>query len=198
MGAFQSPIDIGRTIASPELRYLEFDYDPTGLEIMLQNQIVRAKPVDLIRVRFEEQTYFLDEIRFHTPSEHRIKGEPHDGEIQLIHRNERGEILAVSILVWEGSRLPAFDVIKAKIPRKEGSKKILVGFDIRNLLPKKRRYFRYSGSMTTPPCQEGVTWVIFQSAIQLSGHQIDQLTLAQGKNNRPPQPLGNRIPLRSR
>ena len=198
LGAFQSPIDIGRTISSPELRKIQFDYDPTSFEMLFDGNMVSAKPSDIIRIKFEGQTYFLEQVYFHTPSEHRIQGEPTDGEIQLIHRNDRGERLAVSILIWEGSRLPAFDVMMGKIPRKVGTKKILVGWDLRNFLPKKRKYFRYSGSMTFPPCEEGVTWVVFQDSIQFSGHQLDQLSIAHGKNNRPVQSLGNRIPLRSR
>ena len=191
-------MDISKAIASPELGYVEFDYTPTAWDFHFNGKFVYGKPSDLIHVTFEEQTFYLDEMRFHTPSEHKIKGEPYDGEIQLIHRNDRGEKMAISILFWEGSRLASFDLLKTKIPRKVGSRNHLVGFDLRTLLPRKKQYYRYSGSFTNPPCKEGLTWVVMRQAIQLSGHQIDQLTLAQGKNNRPTQKLGSRVPLRSR
>lgn len=178
--------------------YAEFNYSPSAWNFHFNGNYLYGKSSDLQEIKFEGQVYYLEDIRFHTPSEHRLNGEPHDAEIQFIHKNSRGEYLAVAVMVWEGSRLPAFDAVKERLPRKAGMSKYLVGFDLRKLLPKKNRYYRYAGSLTSPPCSEGVTWLVLQQGIQLSGHQIDQLSLAQGKNNRPLQKIGSRVPLRNR
>ena len=116
-------------------------------------------------------------------------------EMHLVHVSEQGEIAVVGVLIEEGSQNPAFDPVVEHIPLETGGEEHLehVQVQIDDLLPADRSTFRYSGSLTTPPCSEGVRWFVFAEPIQLSSDQIKVFRKIFHGNNRPTQPLNDRM-----
>ncbi len=197
MGAYQSPIDIIKPIGSPELRPLIFEYQPVGLDIKFDGNIISAIPHGPVWVRDDSQKYQLQNISFHTPSEHKVNGDSYDGEIHLMHRGG-GQTIIIAVFVLDGSKHRGLQKLLERLPRRAGAMSQVTDLDLKQLLPRRKTYYRYIGSITYPPCTEGVTWYVLRQPIYLSSFQLDQLELSQGKNNRPVQGLGQRIPLESR
>ena len=197
LGAFQSPVDISNSIGSPELRPLIFHYHPIGLDLEFDGRVINGFPHNPLKVEFEDKTFQLYKITIHTPSEHKINSDRFDAEIQLFHRSEK-HLLNIAVPIVDGAKNRQLADLVDKIPKQPHQQKVISDIYFRKIIPKKSRYYRYSGSFTKPPCKEGVVWVVYDTPLQMSGFQLDQWQLVQGKNNRPTQDLGQRIPLESR
>jgi carbonic anhydrase len=115
-------------------------------------------------------------------------------EVHFVHVSESGDLAVVSALIEEGEHNEAFDPVWAVLPREPGETRILEGVDVDldALLPRGSGAWRYSGSLTTPPCSEGVQWFVREEPIALSSEQIASFTEIISGNNRPVQPLNGR------
>ncbi len=109
-----------------------------------------------------------------------------------------GQTIIIAVFVLDGSKHRGLQKLLERLPRRAGAMSQVTDLDLKQLLPRRKTYYRYIGSITYPPCTEGVTWYVLRQPIYLSSFQLDQLELSQGKNNRPVQGLGQRIPLESR
>ena len=110
-----------------------------------------------------------------------------------MHQNEAGDLLVVGVLFEEGGhnevmdQLPSFRAARGEDPKKEG-------FDYNELVKDREDYYLYNGSLTTPPCSEGVRWFVMKTPIEASPHQIQHYHDLLGfDNNRPIQPTNARI-----
>ena len=137
--------------------------------------------------------YKLVQFHFHTPSEEHINGKAYPMVMHLVHKNDKGELAVVGVMLKQGKANAALKPFFDNLPQAEGEKKVLdASFNIANLLPAKRDYFKYMGSLTTPPCSEGVRWQVLKQPIDVSNNQIHAFQKLYKHNARPVQPLNGR------
>jgi len=196
-GADQSPVDL-RAAAPGEGDKLRFDYFATPLVVMNDGHALSAmheggSAFSNARGRFE-----LARIDVRTPSEHTLAGKSFPMELQLVHRGaERGDeeqLSIVSVFVKVGKANPVLEAIRDNAPDKEGVVRVRgLLIDAAALLPRTGGYFYYPGSLTTPPCTEGVVWHVLKDPIEASKEQIEALRKPFKANARPVQPLRDRL-----
>jgi carbonic anhydrase len=155
----------------------------------IQNSVSPGNFVHLGDARFE-----LEQFHFHHPSEHTLNGSHFPLEIHFVHRNASGSLLVIAVFVAEGTEHPTLHTLFDSLPR--DGEAIDLSTDPAMLLPQNQQLVAYEGSLTTPPCSEGVTWLVMTTPIAASGEQIRSLATLFPHNNRPLMPLNGR-PLRS-
>ena len=138
--------------------------------------------------------YEMVQFHFHAPSEHTIDGEHTPLEAHFVHKSAAGELAVIGILVEEGAHDVIWEPIIASLPDGPDDDRHVEGLDLdmSELRPLPRRYYRYEGSLTTPPCSEGVQWVVMAEKRQISRAQMEAMVSHLHHNNRPVQPLGSR------
>lgn len=192
-GSKQSPIDIaGAKVA--DLPDLEFGYAPmTGAVINNGHTIqVDLKAGDTLKLG--GATYNLAQFHFHGPSEHTIGGKNYPLEAHFVHKDATGRLAVVGVLIGEGAENKAFASVLAHLPEKENTPvELTEPLDLKAMLPAVQATYRYEGSLTTPPCSEGVAWNLMAQPITMSKAQITAITSHFAEpNNRPTQQLGSR------
>ena len=202
-GREQSPVDISRAQARqhPELLLA---YRPARLEIIRHEHVVDV--VDnghTIQVNYDEgstltvgeTSYDLKQYHFHAPSEHTVDGAHFPMEMHLVHQSADGALAVLGVLIAEGAKNSAFEPIWSNLPDEPGETWHLdhLSVNVDDLLPAGHGTYRYSGSLTTPPCSEGVSWFVVVEPIELSAEQIGAFTSIFSGNNRPVQPLHDRM-----
>ncbi len=115
------------------------------------------------------------------------------GEAQWGHEAEEGDLAVIGVFLEAGESHTAIQEIWDAIPDVGASPERLAGLDPNALLPAGRSYFRYAGSLTTPPCSEVVSWVVMTGAIAVSQDQVDAFAALYPMNARPVQPLNRRF-----
>lgn len=142
-----------------------------------------------------EDKYSLKQIHFHEPSEHTINGVRYPLEMHLVHVNEANKIAVLAVMAEEGRNSEPFTFLENYLPIHQGeTKPIDASFDLNQNLPENKEYYTYSGSLTTPPCTEDVTWFVFANPITVSLEQVKQLQELMPINNyRDEQPINARI-----
>lgn len=192
-GQEQSPVNIPST-APVNPPNLVFTYKPTALKISNNGHtiLVNYDPGSTLQV--DGQPFQLVQFHFHAHSEHTIDGKPADMELHLVHQNAANQLSVVGVLLKRGPDNKAFAPVISNLPAKEGDPQTIAGATINavDLLPTQRGYFRYKGSLTTPPCTEAVNWLVMQAAVELSDAQIAAYTKIFADDFRPVQPLGKR------
>lgn len=171
-GFNQSPIDIQNTTPL-EKEAITFNYQPTPLNILNNNKTIEIEYKPDSHMHISGLEYRLLQFNFHSPSEHLIAGNRYPMEMQLLHVNKNGSLAVISVLIEEGKANPEFQKIIANAP-------VLGLVEIPNtfvnakaMLPADTSHFySYSGSLTTPPCSEGVRWFVMENTVQFSAEQI--------------------------
>lgn len=204
-GESQSPIDISgaavRNLPDPE-----FDYKPSKIEVLNNGHTVEFVYDQGSALHIGRSSYEVAQFHFHTPSEHSFRGGAHfPVEMHIVHKDPVGRIAVVAVMLREGERnraLPNARRWGQMLPREEGLVyELQESVDLGALLPDDRRTYRYSGSLTTPPCSEEVRWLVMAQPIEVSRSQLGELrqalnqlkfASAKGTNNRPTQPLNGR------
>lgn len=146
----------------------------------------------------EGSRYDLLQFHFHHPSEHLLSGRSFDLECHFVHKSAAGGLAVLGVFIRPGLTNPVLEPIWAAMPM-EGGKDAAVGspVDLAGLLPFERDFFRYMGSLTTPPCSEGLTWTVFKTPIEASVAQIQQFAALFPMNARPVQARHRRFLLES-
>lgn len=137
-------------------------------------------------------TYTLKQFHFHAASEHTVNGKSYPMEIHFVHSDPMGKLLVVGVLVDSGSASAEINAIMAHAPAMMGTQDLNVALDPNKLLPLGFGYYTYSGSLTTPPCTEGVKWVVMVDTITSAAPDIMDFTNIYPVTNRPVQPLNGR------
>jgi len=193
VGVNQSPINIVDA-SDAQLPPLELDYTTSTVDLLNNGHTAQAnvQPGSYLRVGGEE--FELIQLHLHTPSEHRIDGKPFLMETHYVHRNARGELAVLALLHHEGASSEALDRFEDKIPKTIGKSVdysgTLAGTPVTRV---EKSYYRYNGSLTTPPCSEGVRWYVLKQSSPVS---LDQQKLYQkliGDDARGPQPINARV-----
>ncbi|MCE2573641.1 carbonic anhydrase [Motilimonas eburnea] len=199
-GQQQSPIDI--LDATPaRLDDIEWDYEHKLQNIVNNGHTVQINLQPGSEIEFQDRDYQLKQVHFHTPSENHVKGKSYPFEAHLVHSNKAGELAVVAVFFEQGEANPALTSLWQAMPMHPGEKVSLkkVQIDLNDLLPKQRSYYHFLGSLTTPPCSEGVKWLVMQQPITASEQQIAAFKLAlPSANNRPIQALNDRPISRSK
>ena len=197
-GRNQSPINIESAEAG-HLAPLSVHYKVSLIEMVNNGHTVQANYGKGSYITLGAERYDLLQFHFHTPSEHRIAGRSFPMEIHFVHRNKRGQLAVVGVLATFGDYNLAAREIWDRLPARAHTKsaKTRALMNARDLLPDDTKYFRYSGSLTTPPCSEKVNWVVLQKPIHFSDAQIAKLHRIIGMNARPAQARNSRYLLQS-
>jgi carbonic anhydrase len=200
-GKSQSPIDLreSQAVLTRGMPGLDVAYREVPLRLILSDHGLRGEYPLGSYIRLGEQRYEFTHYTLHTPSEHHLDGFAYPMEIQLHHRDGDGHQVVLSVIVQEGKANPHLTTLLQNIPKQRDKLEVFepVNFNPVRFLPQNKRFYRYVGSMTTPPCQEGVVWLVFQQPIDASVSQLVQFQQLMGENVRPLQPLNGRLPLKS-
>jgi carbonic anhydrase len=192
-GTRQSPIDI-RDGIHVDLEPVQFDYKPSVFSVLDNGHTVQVNvaPGNFIEVmgrRFE-----LVQFHFHRPSEERIDGKQFDMGVHLVHKDIGGRLAVVAVLLARGSAHPIVQSVWNNLPLEKGDEvSARVSLDLNQLLPKDTRYYIYMGSLTTPPCSEGVLWMVMQQPVAVSQEQVDVFGRLYPMNARPLQQASGRL-----
>jgi len=199
-GTKQSPLDLVDAESDARLQPIEFHYEAQDIAFENDGHTLMAKYPDSGNyIRHGDDKYNLVDFHLHAPSEHFVDGAPYDLEMHLVHRNASGKFLIVGVLMEAlGKGSAVLEPLWKDLPVTVGSRGPTVKFNAESLLPKKREYWSYDGSLTTPPCSEGVKWYVMSNPMQISVRQVDQFQAAYRKNSRPPQSLSGRKILKTR
>ena len=193
IGIHQSPIDIVNP-TPVELPALVFNYQPVTLNIHNTGHTIQVTYPKGSWIEVDGTKYHLLQFHFHAPSEHTVKGQSSDIEMHLVHESEEGALAVIGVLIESGRDNSEFIPIWHHLPSTPGesehSEDII--FNAVNLLPSRKHTYRYDGSLTTPPCSEGVKWFVLTTPIEMSESQIAAFKSIMSGNNRPVQPLNGR------
>jgi carbonic anhydrase len=190
-GRAQSPVDIEPRAgkAGP----IVFHYKTTPGTIVDNGHALQVDFGEGSWIEVSDHTYQLVQLNFHTPSEHTIAGEHYPLEAQLVHKDSGGKLAVIAVLYDVGPESRAVGGLLAKWPRKPGvAARLPGGLDPASLLPETRTAFRYTGSLTTPPCTEGVIWNVMRRQLTDSKAHLDAFTARYKINARETRPLNDR------
>lgn len=193
-GLNQSPINIERTVKA-ELEPLKFSYNTMIHSIQNNGHTIQVDFSEGGILHLDGDQFVLKQFHLHSPSENLIKGKSYPLEIHFVHANAQGELAVVGMMYAEGVENPHLARMWQSLPKQKGQRNVLMKPQpVNSMLPKNLKYYRFSGSLTTLPCSEGVRWLIMQEIQHASAKQIREFSDLMGHpNNRPIQPLNGRI-----
>ena len=193
VGHAQSPIDI-KDAKKSDLPPLKFDYKAVPLNIIDNGHTVQVNYAPGSTLTVGDKTYVLKQFHFHHPSEEHINGQGYDMVAHLVHADADGHLAVVAVLLKKGPSNPFLNTVWTNIP-KEKEKAVDVSgvsLNVNDLLPADHGYFTFAGSLTTPPCSEGVTWYVLKNQSSLSAEQLQVFAKIYPLNARPIQASNNR------
>jgi len=173
VGKAQSPIDI-RDAVPAKLDAIEFDYHPTPLHIIDNGHTIQ--------------------VNYEPGSSISVGGKRYPMVAHLVHKNAEGELAVVAVLLKEGARNPVVKTLWTDLPKEKEKERVMeqVKINAASLLPKNHKYYTFAGSLTTPPCSEGVTWFVLATPKAISKEQVARFGKIYRANARPVQPLNGR------
>lgn len=195
LGAEQSPIDIRQVERRTDLPELAFDYPQAPLKIINNGHTIQVNlGEEGGTLKVGDHSYKLVQFHFHTPSEERIRGRAAPMVAHLVHADEAGKLAVVAVLIKPGSENAALKPVFDNMPIGTGPVHSVEGQGIKvgDLLPARHGYYHFTGSLTTPPCSEGVSWYVLNTPIDASPAQIGAFRRLYANNARPVQPLHGR------
>jgi carbonic anhydrase len=193
-GHRQSPIDI-RATQKVDLPAIEFDYKFIPLDIIDNGHtiMVNYPPGSFIHVGNKQ--YELKQFHFHRPSEEEINGKKYDMGVHLVHTAQDGSVAVVAVLLQEGADNPLIHELWNDLPKEKNKEQRLDDhqINIASLLPPDRGYYTFSGSLTTPPCTENVTWYVLKQPVTVTAGEIEAFSNLYRHDARATQPLYGRV-----
>lgn len=198
VGQLQSPINIRGSRKTP-MPPIQFEYKPSGFKIVNTGHSIQVNydPGSFISVG--DKRYELRQFHFHHPSEERIEGKAYDMVIHLVHADSDGRLAVVAVLLKSGTYNPTIQKLWDYLPADDGSERTVAGVKVSaaNLLPQSFGYYTFDGSLTTPPCSEGVKWFVLKTPLEISSQQVSAFAKLYPHNARPTQPLNGRMIIES-
>lgn len=193
-GKNQSPINLAGMIES-ELSPIAVNYQEGGDEILNNGHTIQINYQPGSSFTVDGHTFELKQFHFHSPSEHTIEGHSFPMEAHLVHADKEGNLAVIAVMFKAGKTNAELEKAWAHMPEKVTGKFSLVEvLDGDLLLPQDRDYYRFNGSLTTPPCTEGVWWLVMKNYLTASNEQIEKFShIMHHPNNRPVQPAHARV-----
>lgn len=200
-GKNQSPINLKDKIAlgTVGLPGLDIYYRDVPLKVINTGHFIQVNYPLGSYIKLGNDRYELLNVHFHTPSEHQKDGFNYPMEAHLVHRDGEGNYVVLGVIFQEGAFNPVLNILLKNLPKKIGKQEIhrRASLNPAKFLPGNTEFYKYSGSLTTPPCSEGVLWMVFKQPIEASAEQIQILNELMGDNARPIQPSYARSLLKS-
>jgi carbonic anhydrase len=192
-GQRQSPIDIRGGIAV-DLEPIKFEYRPSSFSVIDNGHTVEVHVEPGNSITITGKRYELAQFHFHRPSEERINGRQYDMVVHLVHKDAEGHIAVVAVLLDRGSAQAIVQTVWNNLPLEKGDE-VRAGsrIDLTQLLPEDKRYYTYMGSLTTPPCSEGVLWMVLKQPVPISMDQVSIFSRLYPMNARPIQQADGRL-----
>jgi carbonic anhydrase len=192
-GKEQSPVDIPAS-APINPAAIVFNYQPSALKIGNNGHTIQVDYAPGSSIQIEGKTYNLAQFHFHAMSEHTFNGHHRPLEIHFVHKSDDGEWAVVGIMLNPGAENAAYAPVFNNLPAQAGDPQTISGVTVNaaEMLPTSQRYYRYEGSLTTPPCTEGINWFVLTRPVQVSEAQIKAFEQIYDNNYRPVQPLNER------
>ena len=193
-GNRQSPIDI-RDGIRVDLEPVDFAYGASGFNVINNGHTIQVNLAPGNRFTLTGRSYELQQFHFHRPAEEKIDGRSFDMVAHLVHKDEQGRLAVVAVLVKEGEQPhPGIQVVWNNLPLEKYQPLVpVIQFDPAAMLPSRREYYTFMGSLTTPPCDEGVLWIVMKEPIVASKQQLDIFARLYPMNARPVQALAGRL-----
>ncbi len=195
-GEYQSPIDIDTKTSRNSDEKIEFHYHPFYVDLINNGHTLIEKIVEPKALHFKGVDYTLLQFHFHTPSEHHIDGKEFDMEIHFVHQSAEGFYAVVAILIEEGTHTnPFLAHFMNSLPTHVNEEiKTWEQADPAESLPvHPNKFYHYSGSLTTPPCTEGINWIVMEEPVEATEEQIEAIHQIIHDDNRPIQEVNERI-----
>ena len=196
-GKEQSPIDI-RNPRKGQLPALRFEYKNGPLKIINNGYTavrVNYAPGNGNLLIVGDKRYELTQFHFHHPSEESVHGKRYDMVIHLMHESTDGKVAGVAVLLKAGRANVTVQQLWQYMPQTPGKDEVIAGVEVnpRGLLPPDTSYYTYKGSLTAPPCTEGVTWFVLRNPLDISADEIGAFAALYPHDIRPPQRLNGRV-----
>ena len=194
MGKNQSPINL-KNFVDVDLKPIKFNYSSTAKDIVNNGHTIQVDFNKGSKIKIDNIDFQLIQFHFHTPSENHIKDKEFPMEAHLVHVDKKGNIAVIAVMFEVGKANPLLTALWKEMPEKGGSVHYLSkAGKADGLLPKNKDYYRFNGSLTTPPGTEGVRWFVMKKAMSASKEQIEKFAhVMHHPNNRPIQPTNARI-----
>jgi carbonic anhydrase len=191
-GQRQSPIDIQGGLAV-DLEPVQFDYRASRFAVVDNGHTVQVNPAPGSAIELGGRRFELQQFHFHRPAEERIDGRSFEMSLHLVHKDAQGRLAVVALLLERGPPQPVVQQVWNHLPLEVHQEaEARAALDLEALLPADRGYYTYMGSLTTPPCSEGVQWVVMRHPVTLAPEQIDLFARIYPMNARPVQAAAGR------
>jgi len=192
-GKTQSPIDINGATPSG-LPKLKFDYRTAPLNIIDNGHTIQVNYAPGSTLTVDGKAYTLKQFHFHHPSEERLNGREYPLVAHLVHADAEGHLAVVAVLFKKGAGNALLNTLWKNIPEEKEKATDVAGskVNVKSLLPSKLDYYTFVGSLTTPPCSEGVKWIVLRTAKTLSAAELAAFVKRYPMNARPVQSANGR------
>lgn len=196
-GKNQSPINLQNMIES-DLEPINIQYQVGGNQIINNGHTIQVNYSPGSNISLDGYKFELKQFHFHVPSENHIDGKAYPMEAHFVHADTKGNLAVIAVMIEEGEANESMSKAWATMPEEEGDKyNLSPSVSAEGLLPANRDYYRFNGSLTTPPCSEGVWWLVMKDSVTATKAQIGEFSQAmKHPNNRPIQPLNARSTLK--
>ncbi len=193
-GVNQSPVNLSNMVEA-QLSSISINYQKAPMTVLNNGHTIEVKYQKGSTLTVDGHSYTLKQFHFHTPSENEINGKSFPLEAHLVHADAHGNLAVVAVLYKEGAANKTIASVWKNMPMTAGTEKETgETVNAADLLPANHDYYRFNGSLTTPPCSEGVLWIVMKNHPTVSAAQVAKLNKALGfNNNRPVQPLNARL-----
>ena len=192
-GTRQSPIDL-RDGMKVDLEQITFDYQPSGFNVVDNGHTIQVSVGMGNYITVQNRSYELVQFHFHRPSEERINGRGTEMVVHLVHKDAEGKLAVVAVLLERGAQNSMIQTVWNNLPlEKNDTVTPSVTLDVSQILPTRRDYFTFMGSLTTPPCSEGVLWLVMKQPMPASPAQMALFSRLYPLNARPTQSGGGRV-----
>ena len=195
LGQFQSPIDIpDANTRKGDFPSMLFNYKPSPLKVVDTGYTIQVDYAPGSAFSINDKRYELVQFQFHKPSEQKIDGKVHEMDVHLVHRSQDGKLAVIAVLLDSGKENALIKTLMNNLPKEKGKQTVVENATINavDLLPDTKGYYRFAGSLTTPPCSEDVTWFVLKKPVQVSADSIARFGRAYPMNARPVQPVNGR------
>ena len=195
-GKRQSPVHILETDTIPgPAEVLKFDYKPSGGSVINNGHTVQVDLAGNNTLYVRGSAYKLIQFHFHHPAEERVNYKGFSMVAHLVHKNEEGQLAVVAVLIDPGTANPLIEQVWTRMPLDVNDRVGLPAglVDMNQILPMDQRYYQFIGSLTTPPCTEGVLWLVMKQPMTVSREQLKLFTKLYPMNARPTQALNGRL-----
>lgn len=191
-GKKQSPVDLTGA-DQKDIANVVFHYNPSKVNIINNGHTIQVNYDAGSSIEVDGKAYDLIQFHFHAPSEHSINGKLADAEVHLVHKNTDGKLAVVGVLINKGPANNAVQSFWGSLPAQTGPQQTTdAQVNANDFLPAVQTTYRYEGSLTTPPCSEGVQWIVMTQPITFSDEQLATFTRLFEVSNRPVQNLNGR------